>query len=182
MPPSEVERAVKFLQQGGVVAHATEGVWGLACDPWNETAVNRVLKIKERSIDLGFIVIGTDVSSFQDELDALAPELRRKVEVSWPGHVTWILPSKRFPDWVTGKRPSVAARVPDHKQARKLAMLFGKPVISTSANVSGSEPALTMEEVCQQFGELVEFVLPGEIGTAVGPSTIRNAVNDITVR
>ncbi|MYC24601.1 MAG: tRNA threonylcarbamoyladenosine biosynthesis protein RimN [Gammaproteobacteria bacterium] len=182
MPSSEVEKAVKFLQQGGVVAHATEGVWGLACDPWNETAVNRILTIKKRSNDLGFIVIGADSCSFQEELDAVDPEIRRKVVSSWPGHVTWILPSHRFPDWVTGKRTSVAVRVPDHKQARKLAMLFGKPVISTSANISGSEPALTMEEVCQKFGEFLDFVLPGEIGTAVGPSRIRNAVYDFTIR
>lgn len=182
MPSSEVERAVQFLQQGGVVAHATEGVWGLACDPWNKTAVNRILTIKKRSIDLGFIVIGTDSSSFQEELDTVEPEIRRKVVASWPGHVSWILPSNRFPDWVTGNRTAVAARVPDHKQARKLAMLFGKPVISTSANVSGSEPALTMEEVCQKFGDIVDFVLPGEVGTVVGPSRILNAVDDVKIR
>lgn len=182
MPSSEVDRAVKLLQRGGVVAHATEGVWGLACDPWNETAVNRILTIKKRSIDLGFIVIGTDSSAFQDELDVLAPEMRRKVLASWPGHVTWILPSNRFPDWVTGKRSSVAVRVPDHVQARAVAKLVGKPIISTSANVSGADPALTMDEVCQEFGDLVDYVLPGEIGSAVGPSRIFNAVTDDTVR
>ena len=182
MPSSEVERAVHFLQKGGVVAHATEGVWGLACDPWNETAVNRILSIKRRSSDQGFIVIGTNVSSFKAELDALAPEKRQQVVASWPGHVTWILPSNRFPDWVTGKRTSVAARVPDHKQSRKLVMCYGKPLISTSANVSGSQPALTMEEVCQQFGEMVDFVLPGEIGNVVGPSRIRSAIDDAIVR
>ena len=182
MPSSEVDRAVKLLQRGGVVAHATEGVWGLACDPWNETAVNRILTIKKRSIDLGFIVIGTDSAAFQNELDVLAPETRRKVLASWPGHVTWILPSNRFPVWVTGKHSSVAARVPDHEQARAVAKLVGKPIISTSANVSGADPALTMEEVCQEFGDLVDFVLPGEIGSAVGPSRIFNAVTDDTFR
>lgn len=182
MPSSEVDKAVKLLQRGGVVAHATEGVWGLACDPWNETAVSRILTIKKRSRDLGFIVIGTDFSAFQDELDVLTPDIRQKVLASWPGHVTWILPSTRFPECVTGQRTTIAARVPDHKQARTLAKLFGKPIISTSANVSGSDPALTMEEVCQKFGDVVDFVLPGAIGSAVGPSRIFNAVTDDTVR
>lgn len=182
MGSSEVDQAVSLLKQGGVIAHAAEGVWGLACDPWNEKAVNRILSVKNRSIDLGFIVIGSEPSTFREELTALAPEIQQRVVDSWPGHVTWILPSKRFPDWVTGNRTSVGARVPDHQQARTISKLFGKPIISTSANVSGSEPAVTMEEVCREFGHLVDFVVPGKIGSAAGPSRILNALNEDTIR
>ncbi len=182
MASSDVDQAVNLLRQGGVIAHATEGVWGLACDPWNEKAVNRILLAKKRSIDLGFIVIGSEPAAFQDELDDLAPEVQQRVVASWPGHITWILPSKRFPDWVTGKRATVGARVPGHKQARTLTRLFGNPIISTSANVSGSEPAVTMEEVCRKFGHLVDFVVPGKIGSAVGPSRILDARNEDTIR
>lgn len=179
---SEVAHAVRVLQQGGVIAHATEGVWGLACDPWNESAVNRILTIKQRSIDQGFIVIGSETSTFQSELDSLTPEIRRRVESSWPGHVTWILPTSRFPVWVTGNRTSIAARIPDHEQARTLTKLFGKAIISTSANVSGREPATTMEEVTRQFGPLIDFVVPGQIGSDVGSSRIFNAVTEDAIR
>lgn len=179
---SEIDQAVHILQQGGVVAHATEGVWGLACNPWNEIAVNRILTIKQRSIDHGFIVIGCESSTFQAELDLLTPEVLQRVERSWPGHVTWILPTHRFPDWVTGSRQSVAARVPDHQQARTLAKLFGNAIISTSANVSGTEPATTVEEVNQQFGPVVDLVVPGQIGSATGPSRIFNAVTEDKIR
>ena len=179
---SELDHAVKILQQGGIVVHATEGVWGLACDPWNEATVHRIFAIKQRPIDQGFIVIGSESSTFQEELDALNPELRRKVIASWPGHVTWILPTRRFPDWVTGHRTSVAARVPDHEQARKLTQLYGKPIISTSANVSGGNPATSIERVRQEFNSTVDFVLPGKIGAAVGPSGIFDAVNENKIR
>lgn len=179
---SEVDQAVLILQQGGVVAHATEGVWGLACDPWNESAVNRILKLKQRSIDLGFIVIGSESATFQAELDSLALEVRQRVEASWPGHVTWILPTSRFPVWVTGNRTSIAARIPDHQQARNLAKLFGTAIISTSANISGKEPAKTVEEVNQQFGLLVDLVVPGQVGSAVGSSRIFNAVTEEAIR
>ncbi len=182
MASSDVDQAVNLLKQGGVIAHATEGVWGLACDPWNEKAVNRILTLKKRSIDLGLIVIGAEPSMFNEELVALSPVVQQRVVARWPGHVTWILPSKRFPDWVTGNRTSVGARVPGHKQARTLTRLFGKPIISTSANVSGSEPAVTMEEVCREFGHLVDFVVPGKIGSAAGPSRILDALNEDTIR
>ena len=127
-------------------------------------------------------MIGSEPAAFQEELEILTPEIRRKVVASWPGHVTWILPTSRFPDWVTGSRDSVAARVPDHKQARKLAKLFGNVIISTSANVSREEPATTMEIVGQKFSPLVDFVVPGEISSAVGPSRILNAINEDTIR
>ena len=182
MQASELHQAVKVLQQGGVVAHATEGVWGLACDPWNEVAVHRILAIKQRSIEHGLIVIGSEATTFQEELDILTPGIQRKVIKSWPGHVTWILPTRRFPHWVTGNRDSVAARVPDHEQARSIAQHFGKPIISTSANISGEEPATTMKLAYQEFSTLVDLVVPGEIGSAVGPSRILNALNEDTIR
>lgn len=178
----EVEQAVHILQEGGVIAHATEGVWGLACDPWDKHAVDRILAVKHRSIDQGFIVIGSDPATFQEELDSLPPAIRHRVEGSWPGHTTWILPSRRFPDWVTGSRASVAARIPDHEQARLLAKLFGTAIISTSANVSGEEPATTMELVTQRFKSCIDFVVPGQIGSAVGPSRICNALTEDTIR
>lgn len=182
MRSAELDRAVKILREGGVIAHATEGVWGLACDPWNEIAVNRILEIKQRSIQQGLIVIGSEPSMFQEELDSVSPKMRNKVIVSWPGHVTWVLPTRRFPNWVTGHRASIAARIPDHEQTRTLARLFGKPIISTSANVSGKEPATTMKKVFLEFASAVDLVVPGEIGSVVGPSRILDAVTENTIR
>src|SRR4051812_4787928 len=60
--------AAQLLRNGGVVAHATEGVWGLACDPFNGDAVARVLELKGRSIRKGLIVIGADPFNFVPEL------------------------------------------------------------------------------------------------------------------
>lgn len=182
MHQGELYRAAKILKEGGVIAHATEGVWGLACDPWNEITVIRILKIKQRSIDQGLIVIGSDPSMFQEEIDSLPPMTQDKILSSWPGHVTWVLPTSRFPHWVTGNRRSIAARVPDHEQSRKLAKLFGTPIVSTSANVSGAEPATTMKDVVLEFASKVDFVVPGEIGSVIGPSRILDAETANTIR
>ena len=182
MHQDDLYRAAKILKEGGVIAHATEGVWGLACDPWNEITVNRILEIKQRSIDQGLIVIGSDPLMFQAEMDSLPPMTRDEVLASWPGHVTWVLPTCRFPHWVTGNRASIAARVPDHEQSRKLAKLVGRPIVSTSANVSGAEPATTMKRVVQEFASKVDFVVAGKIGSVVGPSRILDAVTANSIR
>lgn len=182
MYQDELYHAAQILKEGGVIAHATEGVWGLACDPWNEITVNRILEIKQRSIDQGLIVIGSDPSMFKEEMDSLPSMTQDKILASWPGHVTWVLPTCRFPHWVTGNRASIAARVPDHDQSRKLVTLFSAPIVSTSANVSGAEPATTMNEVVLEFASKVDFVVPGKIGSVLGPSRILDAKTENSIR
>lgn len=178
----DIHVAVGVLRKGGIVAHACEGVWGLACDPWNDSAVSRVLSIKGREEDKGLIVIGHDSGVFDTEIDELELTKQEMVRDSWPGHITWIVPSTRFPKLVTGGRSTIALRVPDHRQARELCKRIGTPLVSTSANVSSKPPAKTRMEVQQTLGSLVDFVLPGKIGCVEGPSTIRDALSGERLR
>ncbi len=170
---SALTRAVTVLRAGGVVAHATEGVWGLTCDPENESAVRQLLQIKSRSVDKGLILIGADAAQFAPELDAISPAQQTTVTSTWPGAVTWVLPNQRFAPWITGSHRSVAIRVPGHDQARALCAQFGGPLVSTSANSAGQPAATTQAEATAAMGELVDLVLPGQTSGNPGPSTIR---------
>ena len=89
---NEIDNAAACLQSGGVIAHATEGVWGLACDPYNDDAVRRVLAIKGREAAKGMLLIGGGPTDFQAALEELTPKIMAQVLASWPGHVTWLLP------------------------------------------------------------------------------------------
>lgn len=170
----DIREAVVHLRDGGVVAHATEGVFGLACDPFNETAVLRILSIKGRNVAKGLILIGSE-TQFHEELASIEAQQREAVLASWPGAVTWVLPSSRYPAWITGDHVAqVAVRRPGHAQARALCAVFGGPLVSTSANKSGETPALLLEEVHRHFGPLVDYVLPGQtLGGSNRPSEIR---------
>lgn len=176
-----VRLAIQYLRRGGVVAHACEGVWGLACDPWNEFAVDRVLRIKQRSKTRGLIVIAHDLNCFSFELASLTDTERARISESWPGHVTWIIPSTRFPQWITGAHSTVAARVPDHLQARQLCEEFGGPLVSTSANVSNEPPAKTAKQVESTIGHLVDMIVPGETNGVLTASKIFTVDGD-TIR
>lgn len=182
MSDSDIDSAVVVLQRGGVVAHACEGVWGLACDPFNEQAVRRVLAIKKRPIEKGLILIGSSVRDFEAELSSLNPQQHERIVSSWPGPETWIVTSTRFPRWITGGRTSVAVRVPGIEQARTLAESFGGTLVSTSANVAGQEPATTEQEVEDSLGRDVNFVLQGSVSGRYGPSRIRDAVTGEVIR
>ena len=173
-----VRRAVRALQTGGVVMHATEGVWGLACDPFDEAAVARLLVLKKRNLGKGLIVIGEAAERFENELDSLGSEDRARIVQTWPGRVTWILPNQMFPYWITGGRDEVAVRVPGHRQARELCREFGGPLVSTSANQSGQPAAVNGLQARRRFRAAEfptpdDYILPGEVATPGRPSLIR---------
>ena len=182
MNSKEILIATKILRSGGVVAHACEGVWGLACDPFSRDAAGRVLRIKQRNPDKGLIVIGSKFDDFNAEISALDSNRRSEVEASWPGPETWVAPTNRFPDWITGGRTTIAFRVPGSLQARQLCRAFGGVLVSTSANQSGSPPAMTENEVARLLGKLIDYILPGHIGKKRRPSRIRNAITGEVLR
>lgn len=174
--------AADVIARGGVVVHALEGVWGLACDPFDERAVERVLCVKRRPQHKGLLVIGASPGVFHEELEGLAAAVRTAVIESWPGAETWVVANRRFPRWITGGRPTVAIRVPGHGQARALARLCGSPIVSTSANVNRFPPATTELRARRHFQRRVDFVLPGATGNRIGPSRIRLAEDGSVLR
>jgi L-threonylcarbamoyladenylate synthase len=174
--------AASVLRGGGVVAHATEAVWGLACDPHDEAAVLRILTLKGRSVSQGLIVIGADPAMFERELAAVDAATAARVIRGWPGPETWLLPNRSFPEWITGGRADVAVRVPGHAQARGLCARFRGPLVSTSANRSGRAPARDQLSVRRHFGSRIDYILPGRVGGRANPSRIRDAVSGRLIR
>ena len=165
--------AVAWLRKGGIILHATEGVWGLACDPFSEAAVARILRLKQREVTKGLIVVGADAADFGSELAEVSLAHRRAVRATWPGAVTWLVPNVRFGDWITGDSDRVAVRVSGHPQVRALCAEFGCPLVSTSANPSGRPPALSGAQAHAYFPRGVDYLLPGEVLHAGVPSSIR---------
>lgn len=180
--PGPIAEAAALIGAGGVVAHACEGVWGLACDPMNAAAVRRVLQLKRRPVSKGLIVIGAAAGDFAPELEPLGAEAAARIRASWPGAVTWLVGNVRFPSWIVGEFPTVAVRVPDHAQAREFAAACGHPLVSTSANRAADPPARSAEEVRRIFGDEIDGLLPGAVGDRSAPSTIIDAATGQVLR
>ena len=174
-----VLRAAAIVRRGGVIAHATEGVWGLACDPFDHGAIERLLAIKDRDVAQGLIVAGADADTFDAELDAAR---RDEVVASWPGATTWIVPNVRFSAHVTGERKTVAIRVPGHEQARSIVAASGGLLISTSANLSGQPSAMTFAEAEASVGRKVDWVVPGATAGRGAASRIVDAISGAELR
>jgi L-threonylcarbamoyladenylate synthase len=169
---------------GEVIIYPTEAVLGIGCDPDNEAAVLKLLELKQRSVDKGLILVAANYSQLLPYVDdkAIPEQNRPNIFSSWPGPVTWLLPkSKAAPSWVTGVHNSIATRVPSFAPLVELCERLGKPIVSTSANLSGEPSCITIEEAKQQFGDNVVYV-DGKVQGRTSPSTIKDAMTGEVLR
>ena len=182
--PGHLDWCVAQLQQQAVIAYPTEAVFGLGCDPDSEQAVMQLLAFKQRPVEKGLILIAADYQQLEPYIAdrELSVEQRERMFATWPGPVTWVLPApSQTPRWLTGRFDSLAVRVSDHPLVQQLCRAFGKPLVSTSANLSGQPPCRNVKEVLQQFGEQFP-VLQGETGGRINPSEIRDIISGDIIR
>lgn len=183
MSAMHLRRAASIVKLGGVIAYPTEAVFGLGCDPCNETAVRRLLAIKQRSPTKGLILIGSDFCQLQPFLQPLDEVHEERLQANWPGPVTWLVPARKtVPSWLRGNHPSLAVRVTAHPLASALCRAWGGALVSTSANLTGRPPARSTMAVRRQLGRWLDYVLPGSVGGAERPTEIRDLLSDRILR
>jgi L-threonylcarbamoyladenylate synthase len=177
--------AIATLRRGGVIAYPTEGVWGLGCNPFDESATLRLLALKQREVDKGLILVAASTSQFDGLVDweALPAARRDAVLATWPGPHTWVMPAMpRVPPWISGGRDSVAVRVSAHPLVAALCEAFDGALVSTSANVSTLPAPRTRDELDPRIVAGVDAVVAGETSGLAQATTIRDARDDRQLR
>lgn len=173
------------LKQGGIIAYPTESVFGLGCSCDDIAAIKSLLSLKKRDKNKGLILIASDFSQLEGYINwhGLPLEMKKAVLASWPGPITWIMPTgKKVSSWLSGQYHSIAVRVSDHPDVQALCRAYGQPITSTSANLSGMPPCLTYEEALNQFGDSISFVLKGKTQGREKPTEIRDACSGKILR
>ena len=170
-----LNQAIRVIKSGGVIAYPTEAVYGLGCHPGNYQAVKRILRLKQRPVHKGLILIAADISQLEQYISFPDQTIREHVLTTWPGPVTWVLPARpAVPGWIRGNHDSVAVRVSNHPLVRELCSRTG-PIVSTSANPAGRPPARSLLKVMNYFGQSIDYILPGRTGLHRNPTEIRDA-------
>lgn len=180
---SDVMRAAAAINQGAVVAYPTESVYGLGCDPDAQTAVNKILQIKQRPVEKGLILLASELSQLLPYIDyaALSEQQRQLLVTPQARPTTWLVPiSAATPPWICGQFSSVAVRLTAHPVVASLCQLIAKPLVSTSANLSGEPPAQSAEQAAQLAG--VELVFDGPLGGATQTSQIKDISTGQVIR
>lgn len=180
---NDVNLLAKHLHQGDIIAYPSESVYALGCDPNNELAVRRLLAIKRRPENKGFILVGSSFSDFESFVEPVSPAAMAQVESTWPGPVTWVFPKgSSVSSLVSGDFPSLAIRVSAYPFVRKLCLAFGGPIISTSANINGHPPARDVRTVELIFGKIIDVIWPAPVGGLLKPTPILNAITGDVIR
>ena len=185
MSKNNIKQAVAVLQRGGVIAYPTEAVFGLGCDPQQESSIKRLLEIKQRPAAKGLILIASQISQLLPyiDIDAIDAARWREVQASWPGPITWLLPARQqVSRLICGDHDSIAVRVSAHPVVKDLCNAFGAAITSTSANLSDQPPTRSANAVHAELGSLVDYIVDGEVGPAQKPTEIRDALSGKIIR
>lgn len=179
MPVLTIEEAVALLKQEQIIAYPTEAVFGLGCCPRSEKALQRILEIKKRAPSKGMILIAASMAQLEEYVDfsKISSQSIQEILATWPGPFTWVFPVKNNvrPE-ITGEFKTVAVRVTAHPVAKALCEGYGGAIISTSANISQTEPFREGAQVWQAFSGEIAGVVNGEVGGLAQPTTIRDAI------
>jgi len=181
--PWKLREAARCVHAGGLIAYPTEAVYGLGCDPLNETAMANLLELKQRPPEKGVILIAAEFDQLRPFVKPLPEERMQQILASWPGPNTWLLPAADgVPGWLTGTHPTLAVRVTGHPVAAALCRACDSPLVSTSANRSGQRPARSALQVRLKLQSGVDFIVHAPLGGNPSPSTIRDGLTGAVIR
>lgn len=170
--PSLISKTAEILQNGGLVAFPTDTHYGLAVNPFNARAVERLFKIKGRPADNPIILL----ISGRDMLDGLITETsaiaKTIMDKFWPGPLTLIFNKTRHvPDRLSAGKQTIGIRYPKADISIHLIRASGFPLTATSANRSGQATGTTAKEIEKNLGRHLDLIL--DAGCCEGlPSTI----------
>lgn len=198
---TNITLAAKHLREGNVVGIPTETVYGLAGLAFNEDALMRIFKTKERPTFDPLIIHVAMIKQNQSALkhlvrselvqdSKLSDSAKRAVELLtkkfWPGPLTLVLPKNpKVPDLVTSGLPTVAIRMPRNGVAQALLAEVGTPLAAPSANRFGKISPTTAEAVAKELGDKIDFILDGgpcEIGLESSVVAIQEDGSGILLR
>lgn len=164
-----LKAALRVLREGGLIVYPTDTLYALGCDATREVAVKRVFEAKKRPLDKPLPIAVADMRMLE-RYAYLHEQAKILAERFLPGALTMVLKKKNLPEVLTSGLDMVAVRIPANEAALELIGKFGRPVITTSANLSGSPPPVTVEEIPESLGAAVALD-QGRLGGRV-PSTI----------
>ncbi len=167
-----LEEAAAILRAGGIVAFPTDTLYGIAADPFNAKAVQRVIEAKGRTTERALPLVAADIAQLSVQLGGLPHLATRLAARFWPGPLTIVVPAPASLDAVTGGTQSVGVRVPGHPVARALCRASGGLLTATSANRTGHPATADPAIVAAALEAHLDALLDGGPSPGGKPSTV----------
>lgn len=170
-----IQRSLDVLNSGGIVIYPTETCYGIGADATNDKAVAKIGKIKKRPAGKHISIAFPGLKMAKNYL-VITKNAEKLTKEFMPGPLTLVVQSKTSP------ASTIGFRIPDSHFARKLIKTFGKPITSTSANVSGKGELYSMKEVAKTFDGLADLIIDAGTLKRTKPSTVYDVANGRVLR
>jgi len=155
---NEAELCADMLRQGKTLLYPTDTVWGLGCDATDEAAIEHIFEIKHRPANKSLIVLVDSVEMLQEYVTEI-PQTAIDIIRNTTKPTTIIYPeSKGLAHNISADR-SVGIRIVNDEFCREMIHLLGKPIVSTSANISGEPTPHTFKEISQEIKDSVDYIV-----------------------
>ena len=177
LPDNQVDQVVEILSRGGVIAYPTDTLYGIGCDVLNQKAIKKVFELKGRDFKKPLSIACADFKMIE-QFATVSIKTKKIVKKLLPGPYTIILPKREvISDLVTAGSEMVGVRIPDHNLCLSIIRKFGRPIITTSANLSGEKSITKYDDIILP----VDFIVRGKCKYNQ-PSTVIDAINKKILR
>ncbi len=176
--PRHIERIVRILRDGGVIAYPTDTTYGIGCSIFNKKGIERIYQMKHRDRKKPFSFICpslSEVTRYARVSNFAFKILKRYL----PGPYTFVLEATRdVPDLLLTRQKTAGIRIPDNRICLDIVQMLGNPIITTSANLTGEEPVGNPELIDLNFGNQLDLVVDGGVLTT-DVSSVVSLVRDV---
>ncbi|HPE33638.1 MAG TPA: L-threonylcarbamoyladenylate synthase [Bacteroidales bacterium] len=155
----EIEKTLKALRAGGTILYPTDTIWGIGCDATNQKAVDRIYQIKRRIEDKSLLVLVDSRERILQYVEKVNPLIFDLVS-NYDKPLTVIYENaKNVAKGVAAQDNTIGIRIVQDEFCRELIRQFGKAIVSTSANISGSPAALWFQQISPEIKKSVDYVV-----------------------
>jgi len=156
---NDIEKSLEVLIKGGVILYPTDTVWGIGCDACNSAAVDRIYTIKQRN-DVKTLLVLVDGQEMLSDYVEEIPDIALKLMDEAVSPLTIIYPkAKNLPGNLVADDGSIGIRIVNDPFCRQVIRTFGKPIVSTSANISGAHTPSTFGEISGDIKAVMDYIV-----------------------
>ncbi|MDB4661247.1 L-threonylcarbamoyladenylate synthase [Gammaproteobacteria bacterium] len=175
--------SAKWLAEGKILIHPTEGIWGIGCNALNKESFLRVYDLKKRPKNKSFILLIDSLDTISKYINKLSDKELNFIDTVWPGPTTLLINyDEKLPDHLQNASGKIAVRVSNHYPIKSLLSVFNGIMVSTSANISGQNNLNYIDEILSVFNEPDVAYFDDKLGNNNKPSKIIDLHTRVVIR
>lgn len=171
--PQDLKPAIEVLRNGGVIAYPTETIYGLGANIYLENAVEKLYRIKGRKSHNPISALIASLEELEYLCDKTSDLGKAVIQKFWPGPLTLVFAAgSGCPQFLKSDEGKIGIRYPDHEISRTLVAGLGAPITSTSANISGDQPAVRATDIVPALAKQLDLIIDAGESPIQMPSTV----------